>query len=175
MVNPESAVASKLDAFIEMVRIRDQALLEELWGDGKFFMVGSEAGEICRTRSELAAKLSTIFRHASTSSSTFRAGQWRSLAPSLGLLPRGRLHVARLTALNRAPSILPAASSSMSMTFGAGDSSSVRSRDDDPGSPLGVVHERIPAGRFGHTRLMSLVPEHNRRGSPTCQDVTAPR
>jgi ketosteroid isomerase-like protein len=66
MVNPESAVAAKLDAFIEMVRIRDQALLEELWGDGKFFMVGSEAGEICRTRSELAAKLSTIFRHAST-------------------------------------------------------------------------------------------------------------
>ena len=66
MLNPVSAVVARLDTFIDMVRTRDQALLDALWGDGGFVMVGSEAGEICRTRSELAAKLSAIFAHAST-------------------------------------------------------------------------------------------------------------
>ncbi len=55
MLNPESAVVAQLDAFNDMVRTRDQALLDALWGDGGFVMVGSEAGEICRTRLELAA------------------------------------------------------------------------------------------------------------------------
>ena len=49
-----------------MVRKRDQALLDALWGDGGFVMAGSEAGEICRTRSVLAAKLSAIFAQSST-------------------------------------------------------------------------------------------------------------
>ena len=66
MLDPESAVLAQIDAFIDMVRTRDQALLDALWGYGGFVMVGSEAGEICRTRSELAAKLAAIFAHAST-------------------------------------------------------------------------------------------------------------
>lgn len=66
MPAPEPAVLAKLDAFIDMVRRRDPWLLDTLWGDGGFVMVGSEAGEICRTRSELAAKLDSIFAHPAT-------------------------------------------------------------------------------------------------------------
>ena len=66
MLDPQSAVLAKLDAFIDMVRTRDHALLDAIWGDGGFIMVGSEVSEICRTRSELAAKLGAIFEHPAT-------------------------------------------------------------------------------------------------------------
>jgi hypothetical protein len=62
----KQSAAAKLDAFIDMVRTRDQRLLDALWGDGNFIMVGSEAGEIYRTRSELSAKLAAISGHPAT-------------------------------------------------------------------------------------------------------------
>ena len=66
MLHLESTVAARLDALIDMIRMRDQALVDALWGDGSFVMVGSEVGEICRTRSELASKIGAIFAHPST-------------------------------------------------------------------------------------------------------------
>lgn len=62
----ESTIAAELDALIDMIRMRDQSLLDALWGEGGFVLVGSEVGEICRTRSELAAKIGAIFAHPST-------------------------------------------------------------------------------------------------------------
>lgn len=62
----EAAVSARLDRFCEMIATRDEALLDELWHDGDFAMVGSEQGEICRTRAELAAKLAAIFGNPAT-------------------------------------------------------------------------------------------------------------
>ena len=64
MSTAESAVLARLDAFAAMIRGRDPALVDQLWGDGNFIMVGSEKGEICRTRAELAAKLGAVFANA---------------------------------------------------------------------------------------------------------------
>lgn len=44
-----------------MVRTRDKALVDALWGDGDFLMIGSEVDEICRTHEELTAKIGSIF------------------------------------------------------------------------------------------------------------------
>lgn len=59
-MEPAAAINARLDAFIDMIRNRDLALLDELWGDGRFRMIGSEVGEICRTRAELQAKIGSI-------------------------------------------------------------------------------------------------------------------
>ncbi|MFO1037452.1 MAG: nuclear transport factor 2 family protein [Geminicoccaceae bacterium] len=56
----ETALLAKLDRFVAMVAGRDFGLVDELWSDG-FVMVGSERGEICRTRAELEAKLRAVF------------------------------------------------------------------------------------------------------------------
>ena len=66
MLTPESALLAKLDAFADLVRTRDHALFDTLWGDGGFTLVGSEVGEICRTRAKLAAKLGAVFAHPAT-------------------------------------------------------------------------------------------------------------
>ena len=66
MTGSEPSLIAKLDGFIEMVRARDWKLIDALWGDGDFWLVGSEVDEICRTRPELAAKLGSVFAHSST-------------------------------------------------------------------------------------------------------------
>ena len=59
-------LAAKLDRFTAMVSGKDRALLDELWGDGEFCMIGSERGEICPTRETLDAKLKAIFASPGT-------------------------------------------------------------------------------------------------------------
>lgn len=60
MTGDEAAILARIDALVDMIRNHDPALVEALWGDGDFVMVGSETGEICRTRDELAAKIGAI-------------------------------------------------------------------------------------------------------------------
>jgi hypothetical protein len=62
-IMPESdkALHAKLDAFVAKVAGKDISLVDELWNDGGFLMVGSERGEICRSRAELEAKLRAVF------------------------------------------------------------------------------------------------------------------
>lgn len=57
----EQLLLGKLDRFVDLVKSRDMALLDELWGDGDFLMVGSGKAEICRTREELRTKLRSVF------------------------------------------------------------------------------------------------------------------
>ncbi|HVY50646.1 MAG TPA: nuclear transport factor 2 family protein [Devosia sp.] len=64
--DPKHAVAQQLRTFVEMIRSRDTRLIETLWGDGKFVLVGSETGEIFRTLPELRAHLEAILSHAAT-------------------------------------------------------------------------------------------------------------
>lgn len=56
----DAAINARLDAFIDMIRNRDPALVDELWQDARFRMIGSEFGEICRTRAALEAKIGSI-------------------------------------------------------------------------------------------------------------------
>lgn len=65
MAGDERALLDKLERFVAMVAGRDIALVDELWSEG-FLMVGSERGEICRTRAELAAKLTSLFASPAT-------------------------------------------------------------------------------------------------------------
>ena len=66
MSDTEKPHHGKLDTFARMVAQRDPALVDELWGEGDFIMVGSEHGEICRTRPELQARLAAIFATPAT-------------------------------------------------------------------------------------------------------------
>ncbi len=58
-----AAINGLLDTFVEAIRTRDPTLVDRLWGDGGFRMIGSEVGEICRSRAELEAKIGSIFAH----------------------------------------------------------------------------------------------------------------
>ena len=66
MSQSEKDLHSRLDAFVEMIKRTDISLVDELWGDGGFLMVGSEQGEICRTRTEVDAKLRAVFANPAT-------------------------------------------------------------------------------------------------------------
>lgn len=66
MSESERILHGRLDAFVEMVTRKDIPLVEEPWGDGGLLMVGSEQGEICRTRAELDAKLRAVFADPAT-------------------------------------------------------------------------------------------------------------
>ena len=59
-------ISAKLDLFAEMIRTKDRGLIDELWSDGGFCLVGSEAGEICPTRETVEAKLEAIFTNPAT-------------------------------------------------------------------------------------------------------------
>lgn len=65
MTGDERTLLDMLERFVALVAGKDLALLDELWSDG-FLMVGSERGEICRTRAELAAKLKSLFAAPTT-------------------------------------------------------------------------------------------------------------
>jgi hypothetical protein len=66
MSESEKILHGRLDAFVEMVMRKDMSLVDELWDDGGFLMVGSEQGEICRTRAELDAKVRAVFANPAT-------------------------------------------------------------------------------------------------------------
>jgi hypothetical protein len=66
MSQSEKDLHSRLNVFVEMIKRKDVSLVDELWGDGGFLMVGSEQGEICRTRAEVDAKLTAVFANPAT-------------------------------------------------------------------------------------------------------------
>jgi SnoaL-like protein len=61
MSESEKILLGRLDGLVELTTRRDISLVDELWGDGGFLMVGSERGEICRTRDEVDARLKAVF------------------------------------------------------------------------------------------------------------------
>jgi hypothetical protein len=61
-----NVISAKLDRFADMIRRKDRGLIDELWSDGGFCLVGSEAGEICPTRETVEAKLEAIFTNPVT-------------------------------------------------------------------------------------------------------------
>ena len=71
MVDPKLAVSARLDEFARMLRTRDAGLVDALWGDGRFVLVGSEAGEVFRTRDALAEHLAVLLNHPATFSFSF--------------------------------------------------------------------------------------------------------
>jgi hypothetical protein len=66
MSESEKVLLAKLDHFVEKIRLKDISIVDDLWGDGGFLMAGSERGEICWTRPELAAKLMAVFSNPAT-------------------------------------------------------------------------------------------------------------
>lgn len=58
----EAAIlSSMLDRFIAMIASRDRRLIEEVWSESGFTLVGSERGEVCQTREAVEAKLETLY------------------------------------------------------------------------------------------------------------------
>jgi hypothetical protein len=66
MSQSEKDLHSRLDVFVEMIKCKDVALVDKPWGDRGFLLVGSEQGEICRTRAEVDAKLRAVFANPAT-------------------------------------------------------------------------------------------------------------
>jgi len=62
----ETLLASKLQVFQSMIETKNRALIDELWSDKGFHLIGSERGEICLTRAQVEAKLEAIFSSPST-------------------------------------------------------------------------------------------------------------
>ncbi|MFO1067947.1 MAG: nuclear transport factor 2 family protein [Geminicoccaceae bacterium] len=65
MSGDELVLLEKLERFVAKIAAKDLSVIDDLWSDG-FLMVGSERGEICRTRAELEAKLRSVFAPART-------------------------------------------------------------------------------------------------------------
>lgn len=61
-----SLISAKLDRFTAMIREKNRHVIDELWNDGGFCMVGSEQGEICPTRETVEAKLAAILANPKT-------------------------------------------------------------------------------------------------------------
>jgi len=59
-------LSAKIDRFAAMIAGKDRNLIEELWSQSGFCLVGSERGEIYRTRAEVEAKLEAIFANPKT-------------------------------------------------------------------------------------------------------------
>jgi hypothetical protein len=57
----EQAVLVKLDRLSTLVFARDPAIVDELWSDLGFRLVGSEEGEIAETRDAVAAHMGILF------------------------------------------------------------------------------------------------------------------
>ena len=66
MSDPRLAVGQKLDALADMLSRRDAGVIDFLWGDGRFVLVGSEAGEIFRNRADLASHLGHLLGSPAT-------------------------------------------------------------------------------------------------------------
>ncbi|MBN9525307.1 MAG: nuclear transport factor 2 family protein [Alphaproteobacteria bacterium] len=73
MTEPAAAIHALIDEFATMIRTRNPALLDRLWGEGGFTLIGSEVGEICRTRPALQAKIAAIFANPATLAFDFPA------------------------------------------------------------------------------------------------------
>ncbi len=56
MSQAEVDINARIDRFVTLLRNRDAALLDELWTERGFHLVGSERGEVFRTRDELSRK-----------------------------------------------------------------------------------------------------------------------
>jgi ketosteroid isomerase-like protein len=91
MSDTELAVSALLDEFIDLIRARDPALIDNLWGDGEFILIGSEQNEICRTRAQLAAKLTAVFEQPATLVFTFPDRRVRSAGAVAWLFAEGML------------------------------------------------------------------------------------
>lgn len=65
-MDTEQIILAKLDRFVEGIASKDLRVVDELWGDGGFVMIGSERGEICRSRAELEAKMRALFANPAT-------------------------------------------------------------------------------------------------------------
>jgi hypothetical protein len=57
----DPAVLAKLDRLNALVYARDPAVVDELWSDLGFRLVGSELREVDETREELAAHMTALF------------------------------------------------------------------------------------------------------------------
>ena len=57
----DQAVLAKLDRLNALIYARDPAVVDELWSDLGFRLVGSEIAEIDETREELAAHMQALF------------------------------------------------------------------------------------------------------------------
>lgn len=57
----DRALLAKLDRLNDLVYARDPAVVDELWSDLGFRLVGSELGEVDETREELAAHMKALF------------------------------------------------------------------------------------------------------------------
>ena len=57
----DQAVLAKLDRLNALIYARDPAVVDELWSDLGFRLVGSEIAEIDETREELAAYMQALF------------------------------------------------------------------------------------------------------------------
>ena len=57
----DQALLAKLDRLNALVYARNPAIVDELWSDLGFRLVGSEVGEIDETREELAAHMAALF------------------------------------------------------------------------------------------------------------------
>jgi ketosteroid isomerase-like protein len=87
----ELAISALLDEFIDLIRLRDASLVDVLWGDGEFILIGSEQNEICRTRMQLAAKLDAVFQQPSTLVFSFPDRRVRSAGAVAWLFAEGML------------------------------------------------------------------------------------
>ena len=57
----DQALLAKLDRLNDLVYARDPAVVDELWSDLGFRLVGSELGEVDETREELSAHMKALF------------------------------------------------------------------------------------------------------------------
>ena len=57
----DQILLAKLDRLNALVYARDPAIVDELWSDLGFRLVGSEVGEVDETREELAAHMAALF------------------------------------------------------------------------------------------------------------------
>lgn len=60
MSDTDDAINARIDRFVALLAARDRAVVDELWTDRGFRLVGSEKGEIFRTRDELARKFDAL-------------------------------------------------------------------------------------------------------------------
>jgi len=60
MNSDDQTILSKLDRLSALVFARDPAIVDELWSDLGFRLVGSEQGESAETRDELAVRSRSV-------------------------------------------------------------------------------------------------------------------
>ncbi|MFO1150903.1 MAG: nuclear transport factor 2 family protein [Alsobacter sp.] len=61
MGETQAAINARIDRFVALLAARDPAIVDELWSERGFRLVGSEKGEVFRTRDDLARKFVALF------------------------------------------------------------------------------------------------------------------